>query len=298
MNFNHLRVFYVVAESQNFSHAAEKLEISQPAVSTQIRKLEETLGVPLVENYGRKLKLTEAGRILKEYADRIFVLSHEAEQALKEIRGLEKGELLVGASTTPGAYILPAYIGKYKKMYPGINLSLKISNTQDVLHQLKKGELDLGFIGHAQAHPDLVLKPWKTDRLVLIVYPDHPLAGRDEVELGELEGESFILREPGSSTRRMLENRLSESGINIEIGLELDNTEAVKLAVASGTGISVVSEYMVKRETDLHLRQIRIRDAELKRTLHIAYHVGKRHANAARVFLEMIEAEKDAEPLT
>lgn len=290
MNFNHLRVFHIVAESQNFSHAAERLNISQPAVSMQIRKLEESLGVPLVQTYGRHLKLTEAGKILKDYANRIFVLSQEAQRAMNEIRGLERGHLLLGASTTPGAYLLPPYIGRYKQKFPGVDLTLKISNTQTIQEKLANGEMDLGVIGETpHVHADLVFEPWLTDHLVLIVYPEHPFAEKDEIELGELVEEPFILREQGSSTRNILENRLQQTGIQLSVVMELDNTEAVKHAVSIGLGISILSEHTVTWETKVQrLKKIPICDAALKRTLNVAYHVGRRHSRTATAFLELL----------
>ncbi len=297
MNFNHLRVFYTVAQSQNFSRAAEKLHISQPAVSTQIRKLEETLGVPLVENYGRKIKLTDAGQLLHEYAERIFILSQEAEKAIREIRGLEKGELMIGASTTPGSYILPPYIGEYQKKFPGVQFSLKIRNTQTVVDHLLKGEWDLGVIGETQSHPDLVFVPWKRDRLVLIVYPGHPLHGKKNVPWNEVIRYPFIVREKGSGTRRILEQFLKDTGTDLTISMELDQTEAVKMAVASGIGIAVVSEYTVSGAQQIEgLHMVSIEGDPLGRTINVAYHVGKRHSKAALAFLDLIGIQEMGRP--
>lgn len=291
MNFNQLRVFDIVAESQNFSHAADKLNISQPAVSTQIRKLEETLGIPLVESYGRYIKLTEAGRILKDYTARIFLLSQEANRAMEEFRGMERGLLLLGASTTPGIYLLPPFVGLYRKQFPGVKLALKISNTRTIQEELANGMLDVGVTGEIpDPHPDLIIEPWRTDRLVLVMHPDHPLSAKEEVSLQDLSDQPFIFREKGSSTRQIVEECLLKADVRVSPALELDNTEAVKHAVSSGLGISILSENTVRWEADSgRLKIAAFRDGGgLQRTLCVVSHVARRQSRVVSAFLQMI----------
>src|SRR3972149_4082409 len=194
MNFHHLQVFRTVARRLSYSRAAEELYISQPAVSRHVHALEKDLGAKLLGQSGNRVYLTDAGRIVFDYAQRVFALTEEAKRALLELEGLERGYLRLGASSTPGVYLLPAVITLFRQRYPGVEVSLAIGNSQQIEERVLRDELDLGFVG-ARFLPELHVQPYARDSLVLIVPLAHPFAEREAVSPRELEAEPFILRE-------------------------------------------------------------------------------------------------------
>jgi DNA-binding transcriptional LysR family regulator len=292
MNFNHLYIFHKVAEKGHFTRAAEELFISQPAVSKQVQELEKSLGQALFEQIGRKVYLTEAGELLYDYASRIFALSNEAEEALGELVGLERGRLAIGASTTIGIYLLPQILGQYKTSYPKIELSLEIANADDIQIELLANRLEVGLVEGFVTSPELFKREWRQDELVLIVGANHPLLAEKELSLGQLfeNQTALILRERGSGTRAVLEEALGLHGIGpIKPVLELGSTEAIKQAVAAGLGVSFVSEHTIKLEVAAGLvRVIPLTDFELKRPLYLVYVRSKRLSKATQVFLEFL----------
>ncbi len=242
MNLHLLRIFAVVAEQGSFSKAAELLYISQPAVSKSVQELERQLDQTLLDRSGRKVTLTEAGVLMYRHAQQIFALERSAETALQQLRGLETGRLSLGASQTIGTYLLPPILGAFHRRYPGIQLSLEIGNTQQIVEQLSKGVLDTAFVEGPVDKAGLVIQPWRTDRMVVIAAPDHALVTQPSVRFDRLLAEPFVIRESGSGTRAVLETWLEDHGVQIQIAMELGSNEAVKNAVSAGLGIAVISE--------------------------------------------------------
>ncbi|HYG57657.1 MAG TPA: LysR family transcriptional regulator [Symbiobacteriaceae bacterium] len=278
MNLHHLKVFHAVAHAGNFSQAAQRLFLSQPAVSVQVRRLEQALGVPLVEVYGRQVHLTQAGVRLKDYADHILRMEKDAEEAMAEFQDPARGSVRVGASTTPGTYLLPGLIAAFRHLHPGIQVTLAIGNTRAITGKLLANDLDMGIVGEeTPAENRLVLEPWMTDQMAIIAPPDHRLAQAPTVSAEEVLAEPLILREPGSSTREVFVAHARARGLEVVPALELSNTEAVKQAVAAGLGLAVVSLLTIQTEILAgRLQVLRVPDLRLERQLFLARHTGKR----------------------
>lgn len=287
-NVNHLKVFHSVAKNLSFSRAAGELYTSQSSVSIQIKKLEESLGVKLFEQLGKKIFLTEAGATLFSYSQKTFAIIDEAMQALHEMKGLSKGRLLLGASTTPGVYLLPKMIGKFKTLYPGIVPKLEIANSQGIVEMVNKNMLDFGIIGEEFAYPpELSVKPWIKDELFLILPKNHPLASSAFVSLKDLKNTDFIFREPGSSTRSIVENILAKQNFTAKVMMELNNTEAVKQAVSAGLGVSIVSRFSVIGNPEIV--SIPIHGLSFFRMLNIICHREKKFSPSTERFLAFLE---------
>ena len=289
MNFNHLLIFHKVAEKEHFTHAAEALYISQPAVSKQVHELERSLGLALFVQVGRNVHLTEAGRTLFEYTRRIFALSEEAEMVLGEIHDLKRGHLVVGASTTIGTYLLPELLGVYRKRYPHIKLALDIANATEIQKRLLQNRVEVGFIEGAVTHDEICERFWRQDQLALIAPADTPLLARQDLTIEALLQEPFILREAGSGTRTVLEEALSRRGLPpLPPYMELGSTEAIKNAVAAGLGLSFVSEHTIQLERAARLLVSIPLDFTVTRSLSLIYLKQRRLSRAAQMFLEVI----------
>lgn len=289
-NLHQLSIFCTVIDSGGFSKAAEKLYISQPAVSVQVRELERFCGLPLVERKGRTLRLTEAGQVVYDYGRRLLSLAQELGTALADLQGLTAGRLLVGASTTVGEYILPPVLGQFKRRYPRVEIQLEIANTRRIVQLILDYALDIGLIGDEEAiTPQLTAQPYRRDDIVVIVPVDHRFRAREGIAPQELEGEDFILREPGSATRKYAEKALAELGLNIKVAMELGSNEAVKRAVAAGLGISMLSRYAV--EVDIaagRLAIAHVRGLKCHRNLCTVYRQGQRFTRSQQAFLDLL----------
>ncbi|MFQ5856691.1 MAG: LysR substrate-binding domain-containing protein [Anaerolineae bacterium] len=264
MNFHRLRVFYTVARHLSFSRAAEELYTSQPNVSRHIAKLETELGVSLFHRLGTQVALTDAGRMVYDYAQRVFELTEGLQRALNEQKGLERGYLRLGASSTPGLYLLPPHLASFRARYPGLEVTLHLGNSREIVARVLSHALDLGFVavtepfdaaqdrhGRSEGHTrvaGLQVRPFATDELVFIAPMGHRLAGQAELEPQNLADETLIWREQGSGTREAMEAVLSRLGIQPARSLELRGCEGVKRAVAAGLGISFVSKHAVELE--------------------------------------------------
>ena len=244
-NFHQLFIFHYVARLGSFSKAAKELSISQPAVSIQVRELEKSMGSALLHRMRRGLQLTDTGHAVFDYTQRIFALADEMENAVQDIQGLSSGRLTIGSSTTPGEYILPWAIGKFRQEYPGIDVSLSISNTQNVIERILNRELDMGMAGAVVDIQGLESFSYVTDEIVIIAAPSHPIMSMTTITFEDLKNQEYILREPGSATRRIAEECLGQHGVSLHVVMELGSNEAVKRAVAAGLGLGMVSKFAV-----------------------------------------------------
>lgn len=245
VNFKQLEAFVRVAELQSFTRAARQMYMSQPAVSFQIKALEEDLQVTLFSRDEKKVVLTEAGRLLYPEARQMLGHYNKIRAGLDALRGLESGRLSVGAGTIPGEYLMPACIGLFRQKYPGVKIKLRIAGSGDVVVWLKEREIDLGVVGSAVNDENLECVPWLDDELVLIVPAGHRWAG-GSIAPAELENEKFILREEGSGTRRSISDILARHGFAPEAlhaEMELGSTRAVISAVQAGLGAGFVSRW-------------------------------------------------------
>lgn len=291
MTFQQLRVFQAVARLGSFSRAGAELLISQPAVSSHVKELERHLGVKLVEQVGRKVALTEAGRVLLRHADSVLIAVSEARSAIEEIRGLERGRMVIGASTTPGTFLLPPVLGRFRRQYPGIELSLRIADSRQVAEWLLANQTDFGVLGEPCDYVGLSVEPLAMDTLVLVVRPDHPFAWRGAIRGEELHGNALILREPGSSTRRVAEEALGAAGISYRVALELGCTEAIKQAVRAGLGVAILSRLSVADELAWGvLAAVEIEGVPIQRRFAVAHHPRKHLTAASRALLGMLRA--------
>ncbi len=270
ITFRQLRYFRAVAEHGNFTRAAEALLVAQPTVSLAIKDLERETKAVLFEPAGRQVRLTAAGRLLLRHCERILGEMDAIEISLSELWGGQAGKLVVGASSTPGTYLLPEILGKFRAGSPRVEVALEVTDTGEVLRRVQDGRLDLGVVGEAPFDPALHIMTFRRERLVLILSPEHRLARQRWVTLPDLSGEAFICREAGSSTREIVRRALEARGMELPVTMELGNTEAVKRAVSAGLGIAFVSEHAVGLEVRAGVLVTReMPDLELTRGLYV-----------------------------
>jgi len=290
MNSYHLQVFLAVARRLSYSRAAEELFISQPAVSRHVHALEKELAAPLLGQVGNRIYLTEEGKIVHEYARKLSFVEEEMKRALAELENTERGYLRLGASSTPGVYLLPSMVATYRQRYPGIEVSVTVTNCGQIVEGVLQNDLDLGFLGGTPADPALEVHPFVHDSLLLVSSPTHSFAKRDSVTPEEMVREPFVLREKASCTRWMLEEELAPMGLHIRKALELNGSEAVKHAVAAGVGLAVVSEHSVEYELKHELLHgLRIEGLKLEREMSVIAHREVRRSAAAVAFLSLLE---------
>ena len=241
INLHHLRLFAAIVENGGFTKAARVLRLSQPAISKSLTELEKQLHVSLIERSGKSFVLTEAGRALYARAGELFGVEREAERELRELRGLKRGALRVGASTTIATYILPAYLGRFRTRHPGVRIQAVNANTRRVLKLLLEFRVDVALVEGPVNHPRVHVVPWREDELVVIASPRHLLFGRRRIEPADLAAQSFLVRERGSGTREVSERALALHGVRPANTTRVGGTEAMKQAVAAGLGLAIVS---------------------------------------------------------
>jgi LysR family transcriptional regulator, low CO2-responsive transcriptional regulator len=289
INVHLLKIFHAVARSGSFSRAASELAISQPSVSIQVGELERQFGVELFESAGKSVRLTEAGRVCFDYAGRILALIEEAQRAMDEVKGLRRGRLLVGATQTPGTYILPALLGRLKEDYPRLEIALRIDDPRKIQEMVQRQELDLAVTGWRIALPDLEAIPIAPDEMVLVVASSHRFADLPEVALGDLSGEPFIMRERGSGSRELLDDALHRAGVYITPTLELDGVDAVKQAVAANLGVSILSRCAIDLEVASgRLRVVPVQGLRVERTIWLVRHRDRQLPRAAQAFIALV----------
>ena len=297
MTFNQLRTFLTVARHQTISHATRELALTQSAISRQILNLEASLGVQLFARRGRRLLLTEAGETLRDHASRAAQVMTDARNAIDGLKGLVRGRLAIAAASTVGIYLLPRILGDFKVRYPGVEVSLSITNKQQVMRGLLAASWELGFVGPPVPFPELAVEEYVRDEMVLIVSPRHRLAGRTTVSASLLAGEPFILREKGSGTREVIEVEMQRARVPLHGTMEFGSTEAVKEAVAANLGISVVSAHAVTQELRLgRLRTVRIADLNLRHPFCLLYVKSGPLSPAAAAFRRVLFEHRKAAP--
>lgn len=239
-NLHQLRIFQTVAQLRSYSRAADALYLSQPGVSLQVKALEKSVGLPLFEKVGRTLRLTEAGRELLAYSERIFGIMDEADLVLEDLKGGRGGTVKIAASTTAGIYIVPPVLGAFHRQNPNVKLTLDVVNRFTVQERLLKDEVDMAVMGLIEDTHDLEVAEFVPNELVVIASPRHHLAGKKNISLDELNKEVFLLREAGSGTRTDVERLLVGKGTPVHVGMELRSSGAIKQAVAADLGIAVM----------------------------------------------------------
>jgi DNA-binding transcriptional LysR family regulator len=285
-----LRTFKTVADMSSFSLAAQRLKLSQPSISYQVKELEEALGLPLLERLGKRVELTEAGSVMYGYARRMLDVLDEATVAIEEMRGIQRGTLRVGASTTVGIYLLPAALGAFKKLHPGLVISLEIGTRARVQEQVLRNELDLAVVGPALKDPDLAIIPFLSDELVVIAPDGHPLAAKHRLTLKDLSDQPFVMREAASGSRWSLEKAARRAGAKLKVAMELGSNGAIKHAVESGLGLAVISRYACALEfSSGRLVELDVRGFPIRRDWHIVHLRRRKLPASVSAFIEFLK---------
>jgi DNA-binding transcriptional LysR family regulator len=288
MDVRDLQVFLSVSKHLNYTRAGEEINLSQPSVSVRIHQLESELRAKLFEQLGKKVVLTDAGQLLVPYANRVIAAVDDAHHAIDELQGLERGSLRIGASTTPGMYLVPQVVARFKRSHPKIDIHLRIKDTREVEDGVLNNEFDFGFVGGHLIATEVSAHAWLTDELLLVVSPDHRLRNKKTVRKQDLEGESFIVRESGSATRATIVTQLQQANFELETVIEMENPESIKKAVQSGLGIAFISKFAIATELKAKtLTAIRVRDLTINRELKIVHRKDKHLSRAAVAFIEM-----------
>jgi len=287
MNFDRLRTFRALAESLHFRKTADKLHISQSAVSQQISALEDELGILLVERIGRRTFLTPAGKVLVDEAGKVLAAVERAGEAVRAFGAGETDRLRLGASTTPGVYIVPAALGAFRSALPLVELSLRIANSADIQLALVHNDLDLGVVGEDITHDELFQVAIGDDEIIAVVAPS--LNERKRLRASDLEKMPMLARETGSATRRYVDTALGKIGVKPKIAFELPSPEAQVRAAAAGLGLAFVSRHVAAGDLAAkRLIALRIEGLRLIRPITAAYHRDKRLSPAMQQLITLL----------
>ena len=287
-----LRVFYKLAQLKSFSRVADELYITQSAVSRQIKNLEDKLAVKLCLREKEGISLTEEGRILFGYVEKILALYEKATKEIDHFRHSSLNRIIIGSSTTLGEYVLPKIISTFGKRYPEAEIYLRVANTKEILKQLSANAFNLALVEGQFDNPSFIVEKVFEDELSLIVSTQHRWAQTAKINFGELRTEPLIIREEGSGTRRMMEETLIKSGVDfsdLNIKMELDSTEAVKNAVGENLGVSFVSKSTLIKMPE-NIKIIPITNMELRFNFNLIY---SREKGLTSLTLELIECLKE-----
>ena len=286
-----LAVFEAAARLGSFTRAGESLHMAQPTVSTQIKKLSETLGLPLFEQVGKRIHLTAGGRALYAGCQELFTTLSRIENTLSDLRGLESGRLKLAVSTT-GKYFAPRLLASFMDRYPGVDVSLQIHNRQGLIDRLARNEDDLYIFANPPVDHEVVRQPILENPLVVFARADHPLVGRKRIPIEVLAEEPFLMREAGSGTRMVAWEAFALKGYEPKVRMELSTNEAVRQAILAGLGISILSRYTLGLDSENP--QLAVLDVEglpIERPWQFVYPVGKQISPTARAFMDLVRAE-------
>jgi DNA-binding transcriptional LysR family regulator len=292
MNLYHLRVFLTVAEHEHITRASEELILSQPAVTKIIQHLEQETGLELIERHGRRIVLTQAGKVLHGYARRLFALEREMEEALAVMQDVEMGEITLAANTTTGVYFLPPVVAQFRERYPQVILRITILNSHEIIEQVMSWILDFGLVeGDPATLPSgLETQVFARDELVLVVAPTHPWSGLRVSEPEMLREKELLLREQGSGIREAIEHALLQQSVRITPLLTLPDNEVIKQMAMSGVGATILSAFAVRRElASGELVRIPIEGIDLRPQLTLVKRTDKHLSRAAQAFCSLLQ---------
>lgn len=289
MDTRQLAAFCAVVERRSFSHAAEQLGVTQPAVSLQIRSLEKRLGLQLLDRSGRRVEPTEAGQRLYRSAQRLLAME---EQLLAELGGDAEGELVgrleIGASTGPGGTVLPVVLAEFQQLHPGVHVALAVSDTQHVVEQVARREVELGVVGASRRHRGVVFEPFFRDEVVLAVPHGHRFAGRT-VTLDELKVEPLVLMQEGAGVRQVIEEELRAVGVrlrDLDVRLELGLQESARSAVVAGYGVTFISRSAIEADLAAGIVDVgRVEGLEPSREISLVRSAGRAETRVAQAFV-------------
>jgi len=288
LTLRQLAIFAAAARHESLTRAAQDLHLSQPAVSMQIKQMEEALGMPLFDRVGRRLQLTEAGRELARYARDITAKVQEIGQVMEEFRDLRSGSLRIAVATTVSYYATRA-VAEFHKRYPGIRVSLDVTNRKALVSHLEHNDADIVLMGFPPRSKQLEAVPFMDNPLVVIASPTHPLARRQGIPLAEAAGENFLMRESGSGTRQAIERYLKSRGISLTRELFMSSNEAIKQAVEAGLGLAIVSRHTIGLELKAgRLVELPVQGFPLVRQWFLVRPLQKRFSAAAQAFRDFV----------
>ena len=294
IDLRQLEMLDAVARLGTLTLAADALHVTQPAISSQMRKLEAQVGMPLFERDGRGVSLTEAGISVAHHARRVGQLLEDIREDLRQFKDVEQGLLRIAVVSTAN-YFIPEDIAMFRAAHPGVDINLRVANRDEILEILAANETDLAITGQPPDDADLVARPFKDNELVVIAPPDHPLAGRDDIGPSDLAQFSFVVREQGSGTRRVMERAFLEHGLECKPACVLSSNEAVKQAVQAGLGLAVISRQTIDLELETgRLIMLQSGQLALKREWFLVYRSYRRLSPAALRFRDqlMMPSEK------
>ena len=290
VNFNQLRVFFHAAKYQNFTIAAQKLFVTQPAVTAQIKLLEEYINLKLFKKKGRMIHLTDEGKTLYDYARKIFEYEKEVEDVIEDMRELKRGSLRLGTTKTYARYFMPFLMTGFHETYPHIKIVLDEGSSRDMTFSLLDFKNEVAVIAKAEDHPDVSFIPFSQEELLLILSPDHPLTKKRKIPIEALSGEPIIMKEIGSGTRKLVNELFDKKGINPNILMETSNTEFIKQLVQRGDGVSFIVREAVAAE--LQEKKLAARPVDGEKVfldVSIAYLGNQRLSPPAQAFLDILQ---------
>jgi DNA-binding transcriptional LysR family regulator len=288
VTFRQLKVFESAARHLSYTRAAEELHLSQPGVSMQIKQLEESVGLPLFEQMGKKMHLTIAGREIYNYSKNIGNILDEAEGVLRDLKGLSSGSLSISVATT-ASHFATRLLAEFTKRHAGITISLDITNRESLQKQLENNEPDLVIMGQPPEGVEVEAEAFMENPLVMIAPAGHTLIDRQNISLNEIENEQFVVREHGSGTRGAIERFFSEYHVRFHTGIEMPSNEAIKQAVEAGLGLGIVSIHTLELELETkRLHVLDVVDFPIQRHWYIIQRKGKRLSPAANAFKNFV----------
>ena len=291
LTLRQLKVFEAVSRHLNYTRAAEELHLTQPAVSMQVKQLEESLGIALFEQLGKRIHLTEAGLELLGYARTITQQLDELEGVLNRMKGLGGGRLRISVATTAN-YFIPTLLGSFSRRYPDVTVSLDVTNRETLLRQLTDNTVDLVVMGQPPVEADVEAQIFMDNPLVVVAPPNHPLAILKKIPLARLQEETFLVRESGSGTRIAMERFFNERGMRLKTGMEVGSNEAIKQSVQAGLGLGLLSRATIEQELTLkRLVVLDVADLPIMRHWYVVHRKGKRLSAAAEAFKQFLLKE-------
>ena len=297
MDLHQIEIFCTLIKFRSFSKTAEALYLTQPTVSGHIKNLELELGVKLLDRLGKRVVPTEAGNILFRSGQKLIALRDHARAEIEAVSGTIAGVLKIGGSTIPGAYIMPPIIGAFRKKYPTASIQLVIDDTAKVAEAVMNGDLSIGVVGARVVEPHLEAHPFLRDELVVAVSPRHAWAKKKSIAVDELREEPFILREKGSGTRRIMEERLEKAGLSVadmNTVAVMGSSDAVRQSVKAGLGISILSIRALQDDIQSgRLAALRLKGIPIERSFSIILLKGKSRSPLCQAFLDFLLHAKD-----
>ena len=283
------KVFEATARHGSFTRAAEELFLTQPTVSMQVKQLTKAIGLPLFEQVGKRLYLTEAGQALFSTCQEIFTKLEQLDMTVADLKGMKQGQLRLAVITT-AKYFVPRLLGPFCQKYPGVDVSLIVTNHERVIDRLGDNQDDLYVMSQLPTNMDIQAHPFLDNPLVVVAPRNHPLAGQKNIPIQRLIDEPFIMREPGSGTRRAVESLFEQESVTVRVRLELGSNEAIKQAIAGGLGISVLSHHtMTPESSNSDLTVLDVQGFPIERQWYVVHLGSKQMSVVAATFLEYLQ---------